>query len=410
MLEKKMFEEALGKERNLSYFKGKAKSGVFSSSWTVYTVFSAPDKNNMAENGRCDKNGKPKYTYDYKLYVNQDSDGNLHIAYHVRDNKKVSEDMVNALVGQLKDAGITQVRFPKGVPDSDKKIWRIALAEKGIVPVNMSLDKAKAQGMLEAAKKKLSDEEYAKFKFNLGKQMKEHNKQKGKKVDTSEEEYIESLLSSHYYDPFVNAYNAVIKGGLSQELRKAGKDPKMGAAKKIGAYYAVSRLFAVYDSTARKTTIAQSKELSEVEARRIKQAGLDIEPHKLSKEQMAELYGLLLKRCVKEADKECEEAFFEAKDVGNMLSKGAKRADNIILKEIFDAARNGFEDVNERLKNNGCDEINMPKVMGRLQYLIFYDRHPQFLRKNNANANTNANTPPTPTRAPNTNGNGGRNP
>lgn len=409
-LEKKMFEEGLAKERNLSYFKGRAGTGIFGSAWTVYTVFSAPDKNNMAENGRCDKNGKPKYTYDYKLYVNQDSQGNLHFAYHMRDNKKVNEDMVNALVGQLKDAGITQVRFPKGVPDSDKKIWRIALAEKGIIPVNMSLDKAKAQGMLEAAKKKLSDEEYAKFKFNLGKQMKKHAEAKGKKLDTSEEEYIESLLSSHYYDPFVHAYNAVIKGGLSRELRKAGKDSKMGAAKKIGAYYAVSRLFAVYDSTVKKATIANSPELSEEEVRRIKMAGLDIEPHKLSKEQMAELYELLLPRCVKEADKECEEAFFEAKDVGNMLSKGAKRADNVILKEIFDAARNGFEDVNECLKNNGCDEISMPKVMGRLQYLIFYDRHPEFLRKNNANANTNANTPPAPTRAPNTNGNGGRNP
>ena len=404
-LEKKMFEEGLGKERKLSYFKGSAGSGIFSSSWTVYTVFAAPDKNNMAENGRCDKGGKPKYTYEYKLYVNQDSEGNMHFAYHVRDNKKVSEDFVNALIGQFKDAGFTHIRFPKGVPDSDKKIWRIALAEKGIVPIGMSIDRAKAQGMLEAAKKKLSDEEYAKYKLNLGRQLKENYEKKGKEPDTSEKEYIDSLINSHYYEPFVNAYNAVIKGGLSQKLRAAGKDTKMGAAKKIGAYYAISRLFTVYDSTARKTTIANSPELSEEEIRRIKMAGLDIEPHKLSKEQMAELYELLLPRCIKEADKECEEAFFEAKDTGNMLSKGAKRADNIILKEIFDAARNGFEDVNERLKNNGCDEINMPKVMGRLQYLIFYDRHPEFLRRNN-----NTNTPPSPVHTPSTNGNGGRNP
>lgn len=388
-LEKKMFEEALGKERKMSYFKGSARSGMFGRSWTVYTVFDSSNKNNMAENGRKDKDGHPKYTYAYKLYVNQDSDGNLHFAYHMRDNKKVSEDLVNALVGQFKDAGITHIRFPHGVPDSDKKIWRIALAEKGIVPVNMSIDRAKAQGMLEAAKKKLSDEAYAKYKFNLGNQMKKHAKAKGKTLDTSEDEFIESLISSHYYDPFVNAYNAVIKGGLSRKLREAGNDPKMGAAKKIGAYYAINRLFMVYDSTARKTTIANSQELSEEEVRRIKMAGLDIDPHKLSKEQMAELYELLLPRCIEEADKECEVAFFEAKDTENTLSKGAKRADNLILKEIFDAARNGFEDVNERLKNNGCDEINMPKVMGRLQYLVFYDRHPQFLRRN-----TNSNNSP----------------
>lgn len=391
-LEKKMFQDALGKQMGLSYFKGSVPSGLFKSSWTVYTVFDNADEKNMAENGRRDKNGKPKYTYSYKLYVNQDADGTLHFAYHMRDNKKVSEDMVNALVGQLKDAGLTHIRFPHGVPDSDKKIWRIALAEKGIVPVNMSLDRSKAQGMLEAAKKKLSDEEYAKFKFNLGKQMKEHYESKGKNPDTSEKEYIDSLINSHYYDPFVNAYNAVLKGGLSQKLRAAGKDTKRGAAKKVAAYYAFTKLFVVYDSMVKKGTIAQSPELQNhpEEIRRIKAAGLDIEPHKLTKEQLVELYELLMPRCMREAEAEVEEALMQAKDVGNVAARGAKRADNIILKEIFDAARNSFEDVNERLKNNGCDEISMPKVMGRLQYDIFYDRHPEFLRRN---ANSNTNTP-----------------
>ncbi len=405
-LEKKMFEEALGKERNMSYFKGHVASGIFGSSWTVYTFFDSPDKNNMAENGRKDKNGKPKYTYSFKLFVTQDSEGGLHFAYHMRDNKKVSEDMVNALVGQFKDAGLTHIRFPKGVPDSDKKIWRIALAEKGIVPIGMSIDRAKAQGMLEAAKKKLSDEAYAKYKFRLGLQMKENYEKKGKEPDTSEKEYIDSLIISHYYEPFAGAYGAVLKGGMSQKLRAAGKDPKMSAVKKVAIYYAFNRLFSVYDSEVQKGTIAQSPELNDVEKRRIKDAGLDIEPHKLSKEQMVELYELLLPRCMKEADRELEEAFLEAKDVGNVAAKGAKRADNMICKEIFDAARNSFEDVNERLKNCGCDEINMPKVMGRLQYDAFYDKHPEFLRRN-----TNTNTAPAP--APtNTHNNGGnsRNP
>ena len=401
-IEKKVLYEGLGKEKGLSYFKCKASSSLFGSSWTVYTVFDSPDEKNLAENGRRDKNGKAKYTYSYKLYVNQSSDGTMHFAYHMRENKKVNEDMVNSLVGQFKDAGITHIRFPHGVPDSDKKIWRIALAEKGIVPVNMSLDRSKAQGMLEAAKKKLSDEEYAKFKFRLGKQMKDHYESKGKNPDTSEKEYIDSLISSHYYDPFVNAYNAVLKGGLSQKLRAAGKDTKMGAAKKVALYYAFSRMFSVYDSVVKKGTIAQSPEFRNhpEEVRRIKAAGLDIEPHKLTKEQLVELYELLLPRCLKEAAIEVEEALMQAKDSGNVAARGAKRADNIILKEIFDAARNGFEDVNERLKNNGCDEIAMPKVMGRLQYDIFYDKHPEFLRRN-----------PTNNQAPktnNTNGGSGR--
>ena len=388
-LEKKMFEDSLGKERDMSYFKGSVPSRIFGSAWTVYTFFDTPNEKNMAENGRKDKDGKPKFTYAYKLFVAQDSEGGIHFAYHMRDNKKVSEDMVNALVGQFKDFGYTHIRFPHGVPDSDKKIWRIVLAEKGIVPVGMSIDRSKAQGMLEAAKKKLSDEGYAKFKLRLGKQMKENYEKKGKVPDTSEKDFIDSLIISHYYEPFVNAYNAVVKGGLSQKLRAASKDPQMSAVKKVAAYYAFNRLFSVYDSQAHNGTVAQSAELTDTEKRRIKDAGLDIEPYKLSKEQMVELYELLMPRCIIEADKELEAAFFEAKDVGNVAAKGAKRADNIICKEIFDAARNSFEDVNERLKNNGCDEISMPKVMGRLQYDIFYTRHPEFLRRN-TNNNTNA--------------------
>ena len=94
----------------------------------------------------------------------------------------------------------------------------------------------------------------------------------------------------------------------------------------------------------------------------------------------------------------------QAKDVGNVAARGAKRADNIIIKEVFDAARNSFEDINERLKNCGCDEINMPKVMGRLQYDAFYDKHPEFLRRN-----ANTNTAPTPTNTHNNGGNS-RNP
>ncbi len=403
ILEEKMFEEALGKQRGLSYFKGKVSSYFFGRAWTVYTVFDNADERNLAENGRRDKNGKPKYTYAYKLFVNRDSDGGLHFAYHMRDNKKVNEDMVNALVGQFKDAGLTHIRFPQGVPDSDKKIWRIALAEKGIVPVNMSIDRSKAQGMLEAAKKKLSSEAYAKYKFNLGKQMRENYEIKGKTPDLSEKEFIDSLINSHYYEPFVNAYNAVIKSGLSQKLRAAGKDNKMGAVRKVAAYYAFSRLFAVYDSMVQRGTIAQSPELQghDEEIRRIKAAGLDIEPQDLTKEQLVELYELLMPRCIREAEAELDEALMQAKDVGNVAARGAKRADNIIIKEVFDAARNGFEDVNERLKNSGCDEIAMPKVMGRLQYDAFYDKHPEFLRRN-ANNNTNQ-----PAVKPNTNTNNG---
>lgn len=403
-IEEKMLHNSLGKEKGMSFFKGKAKSGLFGKSWTVYTVFDTPDKKNLAENGRRDKSGKPKYTYSYKIYVNQDSNGVMHFAYHMRDNKKVSEDMVGALAGQFKDAGYTHMRFPRGVPDADKGVWRTALAEKGIVPVGMSLDRAKAQAMIEAAKKKLSDEDFARFKFNLGKQMKENYESKGGKIDRSESEYIDSLINSHYYEPFAGAYNAVLKGGLSQKLRAAGNDSKMGAVRKVAAYQAFSRLFAVYDSTTNKTTIAQSPELTEVEKRRIQAAGLDIEPYKLRREQFVELYELLVPRCMIEAKKELDEALMQAKDVGNIAARGAKRADNIIIKEVFDAARNGFEDVNERLKNNGCDEIAMPKVMGRLQYDAFYDEHPEFLRRN---VNTNN---PAPAQNNQNHNSNGRNP
>ena len=97
------------------------------------------------------------------------------------------------MVGQFKDLGIKRVRFPDGLQDAEKKLWRIALAENGIVPVGMGLDKAKAEGMLKAAKEKLSAEAYIQYRYKLALQMEKDNLKKGKTVSPSEQDFIDSI-------------------------------------------------------------------------------------------------------------------------------------------------------------------------------------------------------------------------
>ena len=101
------------------------------------------------------------------------------------------------------------------------------------------------------------------------------------------------------------------------------------------------------------------------------------------------LFEILLPKSRKEAKEELDEALLSARDTNTRQARGPKRADNIIIKEVFDGARMRFEKVNEMLKSLGVDEIDFPKAFGRLHYDTFYIEHPEYERKPNQNSNTN---------------------
>ena len=105
---------------------------------------------------------------------------------------------------------------------------------------------------------------------------------------------------------------------------------------------------------------------------------------------MGQLYEIMLVKSKADAKKEVDEALLAARDVNNQTSKGAKRADNVIIKEVFDGARNRFEKVNEMLTPLGVDEISFPKAFGRLHYDNFYKEHPEFMKKKEPQQQTQA--------------------
>lgn len=383
----KFLEGGLRKDRGLSYFK--SHTGWFGTGWTKYVVYDKADRDNRKKDGLKDKNGEPKFTYNFKLFVKQEN-GKFRFAYRTPGNKKLDDQIVNGLAGQFKDLGITHVRFPDGLQDAEKKLWRIALAENGIVPVGMGLDKAKAEGMLKAAKEKLTAEAFRKYRYKLAIQMEKDNIKKGKIVSPSEQDYIDSIKNSQKYLAFTEAYDGKLKGMLRDRLDAADVNHDDGAIEKAASYMAMRRLFDTYQEVVDHADILNSKNLSSDEKAKIKQAGLTGPVSEFTTEQMGQLYEIMLVKSKADAKKEVDEALLAARDVNNQTSKGAKRADNVIIKEVFDGARNRFEKVNEMLTPLGVDEISFPKAFGRLHYDNFYKEHPEFMKKKEPQQQTQA--------------------
>ena len=100
------------------------------------------------------------------------------------------------------------------------------------------------------------------------------------------------------------------------------------------------------------------------------------------------MFEILLPKSRKDAKQELDEALMSARDTNTRQAYGPKRADNIIIKEVFDGARMRFEKINEMLGSLGVDEINFPKAFGRLHYDTFYHEHPEYFRKPQQNSNS----------------------
>lgn len=386
----KFLEGGLRKEKGFNYFK--EHTGWFGSGWTEYIVYDKSDTQNRKKDGQRDKNGEAKFTYSFKLFIKKEK-GKFRFAYRTPGNKKIDDAVVNGMAGQFKDLGITHIRFPDGLQDAEKKLWRIALAENGIVPVGMGLDKAKAEGMLKAAKEKLSAEAYRSFRYKLAVQMEKDNIKKGKIVSPSEQDFIDGIKNSQKYLAFTDGYEGKLKGMLRERLDKADVNHDDGAIEKAAAYMAMRRLFDAYRETVDLADVFNSENLSSEEKQQLKAAGLTGPISEFDTEQMGKLYEIMLVKSKADAKKEVDEALLDARDVNNKGSKGAKRADNVIIKEVFDGARNRFEKVNEMLTPLGVDEISFPKSFGRLHYDNFYKEHPEFQRR----APQQTNTPSTPT-------------
>ena len=147
----------IGRIEDKSFFKRRQGD------WNVYIIYDHDVKHNKPV--EQDKDGNIKYNYAVKIFFKVDSNGVLHLSYRTPNGKKLDPLYSDAVAGKLKDMKITHFRIPKGWRNDDVATWRKSLAEKGIVPTGISLNRSKVEGMLEAAKKKLSTEEYNKYKY-----------------------------------------------------------------------------------------------------------------------------------------------------------------------------------------------------------------------------------------------------
>ena len=355
----KFLEEGLAKRRNLSYFK--THTGLFGTGWTEYVIYDTEDKKNRKNDGIEDKNGNVKYTYNFKLFIRENKNGGIDFGYRTPNHKPLNEDIVGGIVGQLKDLGFTHVNFPSNIPDKEKGIWRKALAEKGLVPLGMSLDRAKAEGMIKAAKEKLSSEAFSKYKYRLALQMKKHNESKGKKVDKSEQDFIEGLLLAHKYETFSNGYSEVLKGKITRLVHpKQSEEKEDGALFKIAAMSTLRRLFDAFKEGVETGGILNSGVLTDKEKVIIgENPSLTGNPSKFTGSQLAELYDIMFKHNIDIARIELEKKFREP---------GAKRADEAIKQGEFNAAYNSCKSIIKELKALGVDEIDLPETTIKLPY------------------------------------------
>lgn len=369
----KQFEEflqnGLGKKSEASYFKRRVWNNwkLWQGSWTEYVVYDNENPDNLRKDGvRDKKTGAVKYNYMFKLFIRTDRDGNLHFSYRTPNNKPMSEDIIGGLAGQLKSLGNTHVRFPSGLTDKEKGMWRKALAEKGLIPVGISLDRAKASGMIKAAKEKLSNEEFARFKYRLAKQMNKNNKEKGKKVDKSEQDFIDGLLLAHKYEAFANGYGETVKDKITGILFR---NPNSDAADKIAAMATLRRMFDVFKLGVEAGSIlninengmpAEKRLLTDRELAFIKSTpALAGNPSEFSGAQFAALFDMMMERGKGTARAELDKAFHEP---------GARRADEAIKQGVFKAAYESCKSVVKELRALGVDEIELPESTTDLPY------------------------------------------
>lgn len=380
-----MLYSGLGKQKDVTY----RKKFHFFPSYTEYDLY---DQAYAFEEDGKRKDGKAKFTYSCKLFIRRGKDGKLCFSYRTPNNKKIDESVIDALCGAFKDMGYTHINFPVGVPNAEKGIWRKMLAEKGIVPRGMSLDRSKVEGMLEAAKKKLSTEKLAEYKYRLALEMTAANQRKGKSIDDSEQQFIDGLIKSYQYRAFTNGFAMCLKGKLTRILRTENQDT--GAIDKIAAFRAMRRVFDVYKHAINGNgDILSSPQLTQEEKDKLAH---NVPPvvglaENLSPEQMGALYDILMKRCQDEAK---DKLYKELIEVRESKVVGAKRADKIIIGDLYKAARNQCNSINDDLQAEGVDEIGLPKSfdvpMEFDQFKRDYEERVRQQNTNNPSGNTNS--------------------
>ena len=394
-------EKDLHKKLRLSYWEH--TRSVDGQIMTVFSIYDKEDRDNYKNDGKKDPKKKHVHvpTFSYRLYVAQKSDGRFIFGYATPNGKKMDDVMAGDFIGEIKKTGTTHLNL-KNIPNQDKMVWMVACAEKGIVPTGISINKAKAEKMLQAAQAKLSTQEFATFERRLMEQLEAHAKAKGKELPTSEQEFIEKrkneaqklletqqdmLKAAEFERDFHNfrrAYDNGLKREAESTIAKGIMDAKTGPANAIGAMTALTRTFDAVLGDDCNMDISFAERLDQLMKCPIKndETG-DIISVRLTQDERRVLStSILLDKKVKDMtsqDWQCvyevmfKRAYNEAKDKiiaeYRANDKSASKAiDNILINRVWKRETSAFERVNSRLSSQGCEELKLPKKDGEFIY------------------------------------------
>lgn len=394
-----MIEKDMKKTRGLTFFERTRR--VDGLATKIFSIYDKPDKDNEKKDGVKDKNGIYVPTYAYRLYISKNENtGRFVFGYSTPGGKKMDDTMAGDFIAIVKKSGATHVNFSK-LSSADKGVWMMACAEKGLVPIGISINLAKAKAMVEAARKKLSNEEFVLFKKRLAEQMLENAEKKnpGKErsgLPKSEYDYIQTMRAGYDFENFRSAYDA--EGGLYttvlSRIEEGGNNAEKGAAITFGAMRTLRSVFDLYVKNQHGTFgEALSKSANGRYALTKEEiAALSVIPANkpmmdLGTADFMAIYRVLEPRQVKQAEEEIIAAYRRE------LKRKPQRADTIVLtSDLFPKVKSEVNGINIYLGREGIDTLTLPNEHSGLSFARPAELNPQ---------PTNQNAPAAPQQQPN---------
>lgn len=395
----KMFEKDWGKVKNLSYFK--THTGWFKNGWTVYTFYDTEDKNNRKNDGIKQKDGSVKYTYSYKLFMRIEKDG-VHFSYRTPNHRKIDETVIADMVGKLQGLGYTHINFPAGITNAEKGMWRKAMAENGIVPVNLKLNVKHVRAMIDDMKKteKYTPQEISEYGYKLAQEMKRMDAAGGKTPNVTRKAFIDGLINTHRYFAFTNAYSENLKGKIEKMLRK--QNTQTGAPEKFAAYLTLRKVFDVYtEALEHGNSLLQVPSLTASERQQLSRLGLGGSVQKLRPEQLEQVFDVLYPHVYKLEYDKFKNLLWE-KSYASAAEYGPRLAPNVVFGNELDFVRGEAKGIASELKKLGIEDFTpFEDTKMRFEFDQFTRVDLPEYRRLNPPQNQNGNTPATNT--PNTN-------
>ena len=390
-------ENDLKKTYGLSYFvKSQNMDGLKT---YVFSIYDKPNKDNEKKDGVKDDKGNYVPTYAYRLYVAQNPNtGRFTFGYALPGGKKMDDTMAGDFLGVVKKTGVTHLRF-HNVSNANKGVWLMACAEKGIVPIGISLNTAKAKAMVEAARKKLTTEEFIEFKYRLADQMIENAQEKCKDkndktygLSKSERDFIGGLRTARNFENFRQAYEDGLYGRVLDQIDIGSKDSEKGAAITFGSMKALRSVFDIYFNHHEESFGQRLEDIRETLSSEEYEKLRAISPSKklgdLSPADFVLIYDTLLPRHIENAEKDVLQAY------ARELKRKPQRADGVVLSsDLFPRYKGAVNEINITLSRSGIDTLTLPLEHKGLEFA----RPANFNEQVNANTRTNTATMPAQT-------------